>query len=170
MDWLAEAGIDPRAFLARPAMSPALGAVIRRLLRAADGLYVRSEAGVGALPPSCRPGILAARHIYAGIGAQLDRLGCDSVQHRARTTGAQKIGWLMRSALGAGVVSVLPRSPVIYARPLPEAAFLVDAAACPGTARDRADVLCAAFASVKRRDLQAQADLLGHHARPSSTA
>ncbi|MAC81693.1 MAG: phytoene synthase [Rhodobacteraceae bacterium] len=169
LDWLEGAGIDPQGFVERPEMSPALGGVVRRLLREADGLYARSEAGIGALPLSCRPGILAARHIYAGIGTQVERLGCDAVRYRARTSGMQKAGWLLRAVLGAGAMSVLPRSPLIYARPLAETAFLVEAAARPG-ARDRADVLCAAFASVKRRDLQAQADLLGHHARSRSAA
>ncbi len=42
LQWLRSAGIDPEAWLARPVFSAALGAVVQRLLDAADGLYARS--------------------------------------------------------------------------------------------------------------------------------
>ncbi len=128
-DWLAQAGLDPAAFLARPGATPELRAVVRRLLGEAQRLYFRAEAGVAALPVSCRPGIYAARHIYAGIGGAIAQAGHDSVTLRARTTAAQKVGWLGLSLLRTGVTLAMPRSAVIYARPLPETAFLVEAAA-----------------------------------------
>lgn len=129
-DWLAERGIDPQAFLARPEATPAIRAVTRRLLFEAQNLYFRAEAGVAALPPSCRPGIYAARHIYAAIGREVERAGHDSVTRRARTGAGLKARMLGLSLLRAGASAVLPRSPVIYARPLAETAFLVEAAAC----------------------------------------
>jgi phytoene synthase len=67
-DWMAEAGLAPDAFFAEPLPSEEVRAMVRRLLREAERFYNRSEAGVAALPLSCRPGIYAARHIYAGIG------------------------------------------------------------------------------------------------------
>lgn len=170
LDWLAEAEIDPEELLARPAMSPALADLVRRLLGEADSLYVRSEAGISALPPGCRSGIFAARYIYAGIGRQLERQGCDSVTHRARTTGAQKLGWLMLSAMRAGAATAMPRSPVIYARPLPETAFLVDAAFRPPVRRDRSDILLGVLAGMKARDREAQAALLAARTHSRSTA
>ena len=45
-----EEGIEPDAWLARPRFTPALGAVVQRLLRAADRLYARSDAGIEGLP------------------------------------------------------------------------------------------------------------------------
>lgn len=128
-DWLAEAGIDPDHMLANPRATPSLRGVVRRLLRQADDLYHRSEAGIAALPVDCRPGIFAARHIYAGIGAQVRGQGFDSISSRARTNTRQKLGWLGLATLRAGVTTVMPRRATIYARPLPEVAFLVEAAA-----------------------------------------
>ena len=159
-DWLEEAGIDRRAFLDAPAFTPELRAVIARLLRQAEDLYAKSEAGVGALPLSCRPGIFAARYIYAGIGAQLRRRDCDSISHRARTGAGQKLGWLMLSVLRAGGTVAMPRSAVIYARPLPETAFLVEAAsegAAP--ARDWSQTLYATMATLKSRDASRRSGL-----------
>src|SRR6056297_371806 len=112
-DWLEEAGIDPEAFLADPQFTPELRRVISRMLRRADDLYAKSEAGVQGLPLSCRPVIFAARYIYAGIGAQVRRRGYDSITHRARTGGAQKLGWLMLSVLRTGGTVVMTRSSVI---------------------------------------------------------
>ena len=54
---------------------------------------------------------------------------------RAHTTRAQKLGLLGLSVLRAGVVTVFPTNPVLFARPLPEVAFLVDAAAHPDTSK-----------------------------------
>ncbi len=152
-DWMEDEGLDEVAFLANPQMSPALHRVIARLLREADGLYARSEAGVAMLPVAARPGIFAARYIYAGIGRQLRRLGHDSIHHRARTTGAQKLGWLMLASLRAGGTMVMPRSAVIHARPLPEVAFLVEAAADSAPpARDWSEALYSTMATLKARD------------------
>jgi phytoene synthase len=102
---------------------------VRRLLAEAERLYQRSEAGIKALPLAVRPGIFAARHCYDAIGRQLARGGHDSVTRRAHTTRGQKIGLLGWSVIRAGIVTILPQSAVIYARPLDEVAFLVDAAA-----------------------------------------
>ncbi len=156
MDWLAEAGIDPRDFLRAPAATPEVRALTRRLLGEAQKLYFRAEAGVGALPFACRPGIYAARHIYAGIGGAIARAGYDSISVRARTGSARKAGWLGVSVLRAGVTLALPQSAVIYARPLPETAFLVEAAAraAPGHSawgEGRAGALVAIFAELEDR-------------------
>ena len=153
LDWLAEAGIDAEAFLAAPRATPALRGLVRRLLHEARGLYDRSEAGVAALPASARPGILAARHCYAGIGTRLARMGHDSVSARAVTSKPAKLAWLARSLAQAAWVTTLPRSPVLYAPPLPEVAFLVDAAADPAPARAGwGEGLVAVLAQLEARD------------------
>ena len=134
-DWFSTLGIEPEAFLADPKPTDEVRAMTLRLLAEARRLYHRSEAGVRALPPSARPGILAARHIYDGIGGAVRRAGGDGVTRRARTGRGRKLGLLGWSIVQAGAISVLPRSPVLHARPLDEVAFLVAAASDPRPAR-----------------------------------
>jgi phytoene synthase len=157
LDWLDAAGISTEAFFAEPLPTDAVRAMVRRLLREADRLYGRAEAGIPALPVAARPGIYAARHIYAGIGQAVQRNGYDSVSWRGRTSKRQKVGWLGISMLRAGVSLGMPRSAVLYARPLEETRFLVEAAARAGQpASDwgdgRAGSLMAAFAALEARD------------------
>ncbi|HEY1315511.1 MAG TPA: phytoene/squalene synthase family protein [Steroidobacteraceae bacterium] len=83
LDWLLEAGIEPQAWLAKPRFSSALGTVIERLLNSAEQLYARSEAGLARLPAACRPGMNAARLLYAEIGHEVARRKYDSVSQRA---------------------------------------------------------------------------------------
>ncbi|TFL19298.1 15-cis-phytoene synthase [Jannaschia formosa] len=130
-EWCDAAGLDPAVFLADPQATTAVRDMTRRLLAEAQRLYHRSEAGVRALPLAARPGILAARFVYDGIGGEVRRAGFDSVTRRAHTSGRQKLGWLGRAVVQAGLVSLVPRSAVLHARPLDEVAFLVSAASDP---------------------------------------
>jgi len=127
-DWLADAGIEPERFLSAPAADPAVRAMVRRLIGQAERLYLRSESGIAALPLSARPGIYAARHIYAAIGGAVRRNRWDSIGPRARTGRARKAALLGLSVARTGASVAMPRSAVIYAPPLAETAFLVDAA------------------------------------------
>ena len=159
LDWLEEAGIDLDLLLRDPLPTDALRAVVRKLLNAADRLYMRAEAGIAGLPRSARLGIYAASYIYAGIGREVRRAGCDSISTRAHTSKAQKIGWIAQATMSAGVTMVLPRSAVIHAAPLPEVAFLVDAAARRDAAQGawgdgRAGDLVGIFATLKAQDAQ----------------
>lgn len=128
LDWIEEAGLTPEEFLSQGTATSQTQRMVRRLLAEARRLYIRSEAGISALPVQARSGIFAARYVYAGIGAQVRRNGYDSVTRRAHTSKAQKLGWVMQASLRAAGTVVMPQSPVIYAAPLPEVAFLVDAA------------------------------------------
>lgn len=154
LDWMAQAGVDPEQFLAHPSASAPIVAMTASLLQEADALYRRASAGIACLPVDCRPGIAAARHIYAAIGTQLARLGHDSVSQRARTNGRQK-AMLMLRALGttAGTL-VLPHAPVLHARPAPEVAFLVDAASQAPVVQRRSDTLLAILAQLEANDRQ----------------
>lgn len=127
-DWLEEAGIEADALFADPQATPEIRRMVRRLLAEAQRLYLRSEAGIGLLPLRARLGIAAARYIYAGIGADLRRYGHDSITRRAHTTKARKLALMGQAGLKAASATLLPRSPVLYAPPLPEVAFLVEAA------------------------------------------
>ena len=159
--WLRDAGIDPDDWLSRPAYSDALAGVIRRLLRTADKLYARADAGIGQLPLACRPGIGAARRLYAEIGREVERRGCDSVSQRAVVSGARKARLLARSLAAA-----LP-SAGIADEAVPQAQFLVDAVAAtrraaPARSRlalrplaaidDRAEWLIGLFERLEARD------------------
>ena len=158
LEWFAEADLDPDTFLAAPEPGPRIAALARRLLAEANRLYYRSEAGISELPSRCRPGIYAARYIYAGIGRHIRAAGFDSVTRRARTGTTEKIGLAVLSLGAAAVDAVMPRSPVLYAPPLPETAFLVDAAAvtAPSTkpwGEGAAGIVISALARVHERDL-----------------
>jgi phytoene synthase len=124
LDWLVEAGIDPDEFLARPVFSEALGMVVERLLERAEALYERAESGIARLPVGCRPGIYAARLLYAEIGHEVARNGFDSVSQRAVVSSSRKVSLLSRAL----AVTPFPGGNCV-APPLEENRFLVEAAA-----------------------------------------
>ncbi len=121
-EWLREAGIDPDTWLAHPTFTPALASVVQRLLDAAEVLYARVGAGVARLPLACRPGINAARFMYAEIGREVARRGFDSVSARAHVSAARKVALLMRS-----VALLAPAAHGCSAPPMPANRFLIDA-------------------------------------------
>ena len=108
--------------------------------------------GVRRLPLDCRAGILAAGHVYAAIGHQVARAGHDSISRRARTSAAHKAVLLAWSGLQAAAISVLPASARIHARPVPEVAFLVEAAAQRRPQAGRSEALLRVLAQLEARD------------------
>ncbi|MEO8039694.1 MAG: squalene/phytoene synthase family protein, partial [Betaproteobacteria bacterium] len=124
LSWLREAGIDDKAWLASPTYSAALGTVVQRLLDVADALYERAGAGIGRLPLAVRPGMHAARFVYAEIGREVERRGLDSVSARAIVSGQRKLLLVARAMAECGRVR----------RPMPQeqldaTRFLVEAVA-----------------------------------------
>ncbi|MEM1362096.1 MAG: phytoene/squalene synthase family protein [Pseudomonadota bacterium] len=167
LDWLREVGLTPQDFLQNAQAGAEIRLLVRRLLHEADGLYARSEAGVGLLPVSCRPGIFAARYIYAAIGGRIQRLGYDSVSYRARTNATQKLFWLSLSMLRAGSTTVMPSSALLYAEPLAETKFLVDAAAANEPQKPIwSDALYDTLSRLKEQDQTRSAALIASHPRP----
>ena len=124
LEWLAEAGIDPDAFLADPHHSDELAGVIQKLLDDAEGLYDRSVPGIRALPRDCQAGIFAARAIYREIGRDLQRTGLDSVNQRAVVSHSRKLTLLQQAIMQARRPQASLDDP-----PLEETRFLVEAAA-----------------------------------------
>ncbi|MBZ8139130.1 phytoene synthase [Rubrivivax gelatinosus] len=124
--WLVEAGLDVDAWLRNPVHCPEVAQTVRRLLRAADELYERSEHGIAALPRDCRPAIRAARLVYAEIGARLDREGLDSINRRVVVPTRRKAALMARAASAA---LNTPGRAYISMTPLPAIQYLVDAAA-----------------------------------------
>ena len=153
--WLREAGVDPDAWLRRPEFSRAIAGVVARLLAEAEALYARADAGIAGLPLDCRPGIGAARRLYAEIGAEVARAGHDSVTRRAVVPGRRKLALLARSTATAFRPGAADLRPTVAA-----AQFLVDVvAAAPRPAAgprwpaldDRVAWLCAIWGALDQR-------------------
>jgi phytoene synthase len=125
LEWLREAGLDPDAWLENPVFNDAIGETVERMLDFAEVLYQRAEAGIARLPVGARPGIYAARLLYAEIGKEVARNGYDSVSQRAVVSRQRKLTLLGR----AMAVTPMPLSRPGNAPPLPENRFLVEAAA-----------------------------------------
>lgn len=152
-DWLEEENMDIEALFADPRPSPRLKKLTKRLLTEANKLYLRSEPGIGRLPLAARPGIFAARHCYDAIGRNLARMGHDNINHRATTTSGHKMRLLGLSMVRATWATITPESPVIYAKPLAETAFLVDAAAHRIPDKDTwSDPLLSVLSQLKAQD------------------
>ncbi len=130
--WLCEAGIDPDRFVAEPGFDHRVATVVQRLLDTAALVYRRSEGGIAHLPKGCRPAIAAARLLYAGIGDEVARNGCDSVTRRAVLSTRSKLARVGRVA----ALSLAPARPLAPPA-LPEALFLVEAVAAQVASRHR---------------------------------
>jgi len=154
LEWFEEAGMDVEEFLANPTPRPEIRRMTARLLAEAHRLYIRSEAGVPALPMNSRMGIYAAR--FDGIGKQVRRLGFDSITQRARTTKLQKLGWMGQAILRSGVSMITPQSPVLHAKPLSEVAFLVDAASRNTRPIGRTAALLDVLAQLQQREAEVE--------------
>lgn len=152
VQWLTGAGVSPEVWLANPDANPAIRLAIARLLAEADRLYTRSEAGVAALPLGCRPGIMAARMIYAGIGGAVRRKNHDSISSRAHTSRSQKLGLLGLATVKAAGSALMPRPAVLHAPPVDEVAFLVRAAAQQSASKGRSEALLGVLAQLEARD------------------
>lgn len=126
--WLRAAGIDPDAWLARPVFTPEIAAIAQRLLDAADALYGRATLGIRHLPRACRPGIYAARALYAEIGRELERGGLDSMSRRAVVPFGRKLTVLART-LGSFDAEWRPARHLPPIAQLDETRFLIAAVA-----------------------------------------
>lgn len=151
--WLREAGIAPQAWLAQPAFTPALATVVQRLLREADALYARAAAGNAALPLACRPGINAARLLYAAIGHrvadQIARPG-GAGWHQRATVPRRRKAWLLARAIGLSWT--WPAAQALHAAPLPATRALVLAAASECAAEPGLASVVDLFLRLEQRD------------------
>jgi 15-cis-phytoene synthase len=103
VNWLRDVEIEPNRWLREPKFSLAIGRVVSRLLAAADVYYARAEEGIRMLPRDCQPGIRAAARLYAEIGHELRRRGCDSVTVRTVVPTWRKLVILADVAARAGM-------------------------------------------------------------------
>lgn len=123
-EWLRAEGLDPDAWLAAPEFNDVIARAVNRLVAEADILYRRAEAGIAELPLVCRPGIGAARLLYAEIGHEVLRQGGNSIAGRAVVPGRRKLALVARS-LARSLARIAPDE----APALPETRFLVEAVA-----------------------------------------
>ncbi len=124
--WMREAGIDPDAWLAQPAHTPEIAEIVSRLLRRAEELYRRADAGIACLPAPFRPAIYAARLLYAEIGAGVARAGYDSMSRRSVVPASRKLQLVARALVHAWRQ---PPEAMLHAPALLQTQFLVDAIA-----------------------------------------
>jgi len=132
LEWLREAGIDPQAWLAKPEFGGEIAAIVQRLLDAADALYGRATLGIEHLPRGCRPGIYAARALYAEIGREVERRGLDSIAQRAVVSAGRKLAVLARTLTSTGS----EWAPAMRLAPMPQldqTRFLIEAVAATPT-------------------------------------
>jgi 15-cis-phytoene synthase len=163
LQWLHEAGINPDRWLEKPIFTPAIAAIVRSLLDTADALYDRATFGIAHLPLACRPGIYAARALYAEIGRELERGGLDSISKRAVVSKNRKFAVLARMLLSLET-EWIPARKLGPIGQLDETRFLVDAVAAtplyevrPSKVRtrpieDRVVWVIDLFARLERRD------------------
>ncbi len=118
LEWLHDKGIEADRWLANPQFNDELRMIISNLLSRADVLYARVESGVAQLPAECRPGINAARFIYADIGRVLKSMSYDSVSGRAVVPTQRKLWLLLKSywqtAASATSVATAPLAATRY--------------------------------------------------------
>lgn len=96
--WFREMDMDPDEWLAQPVQDHRISAMCKRLLDHADTLYKRADTGITLLPIMCRPGIRAARRIYADIGREIRHKDYQSVDGRAVVPMTRKV-FLLLSAV-----------------------------------------------------------------------
>lgn len=120
LDWFEAAGLDVERWLGAPTHDARLAKLVNALLVRAESLYAAADAGIERLPRECRPGMRAARRIYADIGRSLRQTRLDAVSGRAVVSPARKLR-LLGAALRPGPLhTTLWRAP-----PHPSAARLV---------------------------------------------
>ncbi len=160
--WLRQEGVDPEAWLAAPAFSPAIARCVERLLAEAEGLYRRADTGIDGLDATYRPAIFAARYLYAEIGREVARNGFDSISRRARVPYQRKAALLARAVARAargGCVSADPAACEVrfIVDSIPAAAAAVPAPRARGPGADLEWTL-ELFATLSRRRAPAVAD------------
>ena len=121
-DLMREAGMDPEAFLCNPVPSPQLIQVLQKLLAEAERRYQLADEGIRQLPRSCRPGILAARRLYAEIGHTVVKNNYDSISQRAVVSRARKLQILIGLIRGPAAAPEYMHEPCAA-----ENQFLIDA-------------------------------------------
>ncbi len=148
--WFNEYDIDADAWLANPKDDERIGHMCKRLLDYADTLYSRADAGIAILPLSCRPGIRAARLIYADIGHELEKKNFQSIDNRATVPLWRKLSLLVWAPVSIPMRLSSTNKELLSWPPLRETRFLLNDIKS-GAKFDRIEWLFALFQSLDRR-------------------
>lgn len=150
--WLDEVGLDRDAFIRQPVHDERTRILVGRLLAAADEYYDRAVTGVQGLPANCRHSIMSAAHIYRSIGDAIIRNQHNSIDHRAHTSGLQKITLSLSALLSVRNATAVSENP-----PHASIAHLVEMAAREDAPEsDRAvDRFLAILAAHQQRNIEA---------------
>lgn len=119
MEWLAEMDMPPGQHM-KPPFRQRLAVLARRLVDRAEAYEASARVGARALPFRSAWAVLAAAGIYGGIGREVAARGEHAWDHRARTSTAQKLGWIARAlgeAAGRRSVPATPRPVDLWTRP-----------------------------------------------------
>lgn len=120
--WLRAEGLCPEAWLLDPVFDARIARISTRLLALAEKLYVRSEAGIAALPADCRPGMHAARLLYREIGCEVLRRPPAMLGERTVVPASRKASLLSRAMYAAIIGAERDDAP-----PLEAVRFMIDA-------------------------------------------
>ncbi len=120
MDWLVEMDMPPGQHM-KPPFRPRLTVIARWLAELAQEHEASARLGTPALGFRSAWAVLAAAGIYGGIAREVVARGDHAWDHRAGTSKATKIGWIVR-ALGQALARrqlypPRPRSPDLWTRP-----------------------------------------------------
>ena len=119
---LDEHRLDVNRWVSDPEPCLPVTRTLTELLGIADRHYRRSEWGISKLPISVRPGIFAARAIYAEIGRKVEENAYDSVSMRAYVGKRRKAALLAKATRNAFRSYQHDHAP-----PLKETVYLLDA-------------------------------------------
>jgi len=149
--WFEECGLDAQQWLANPYQDERISHMCQRLLEHAHTLYQRADTGITKLPLACRPGIRAARLIYAEIGAELERTQYQVINNRAIVPVWRKSALLLWAPLSISLKTTAAEQDLLDWPPLQETRFLL-ADVKPVTKFDRVEWLFALFESLRSRE------------------
>jgi phytoene synthase len=108
--WLVEMDMPPGQHM-KPPFRPRLSALVRRMAARAEAHEASARIGARKLPFRSAWAVLAAAGIYGDIARKVAAAGDHAWDHRIRTSGREKIGWIARAFAQALFRARLPVSP-----------------------------------------------------------
>ena len=120
VEWLVEMDMPPGEGM-KPHFRPRLAVLARRLADRAAAFEASARVGTRALQFRSAWAVLAAANIYGAIGREVAQRGEKAWDRRVTTSGAQKIGFIVRSGWEAKrrkrLYPAAPRDPALWTRP-----------------------------------------------------
>jgi len=120
VDWLVEMDIPPGQHM-KPPFRPRLVVIAKWAGEMAEAYGASARRGTPALRFRSAWAVLAAAGIYGEIAREVVARGEHAWDHRAQTGNLQKIGWMARALVQAGLRDRLyppaPRAPELWTRP-----------------------------------------------------